>query len=199
MPRALVWTGLRISTPASMRSGQDVDDRPAAVQEDVEAAPADALEDELLAGLEDLAVEPGRDHGRLLRAEVVAHLDDLDVSFDGVEELVEIGEMHLDQGVEEALGLGPVLGQVDEELVEAAEVFAPLEEVGAEAGHDGVVGRLIEPAGLVPDVGQVLRREGLVEGRRGQGRPGDLGHELGQAAEKDRIAVPVEKRELASG
>ena len=104
--------------------------------------------------------------------------------------------MHLDEGVEEALGLGPVLGQVDEELVEAAEVLTPLEEIGAEAGHDGVVGGLMEMAGLGPDVGQVLGREGLVEGRRGQGRPGDPGHELGQAGEQGRVAVPFEEREV---
>ncbi len=81
--------------------GQDVDDRAAGMKEDVHAATADALVDDLLPGLEDLAVEAGRDHRGLLGAEVVAHLDDLDVSVDGVEEEVEVGEVHLDELVEE--------------------------------------------------------------------------------------------------
>ena len=48
--------------------------------------------------------------------------------------------MGFDELVQESFGLSAVRREIHQELVHAAEILAPLEEVGPEGDHDGVIG-----------------------------------------------------------
>jgi hypothetical protein len=176
--------------------GQDGRDRAAGVEEDAQARLApDLVIEDLLARLEDLAVEAGRDLQGVLGPEVVAHLDDVDQAVHDRQDSVQVGQVHLQQLVEESRRLGRALNEVDQELLHGAEILPPLKQIAAEGDHHGVVGRPAQVAGPPGDLGQVAGGERLVIGRAGESRPSDLAHQLGQPVENGRVAVPITQGE----
>ena len=76
----------------------------------------------------------------VLRAEVVAHLDDIDRVADRVEEPVEVAQVQLGESLEEPVSIAGTLGQVEQELAEAPEELRPLHQIPAEGAQDCLAG-----------------------------------------------------------
>ena len=90
----------------------------------------------------------------MLGPQVIAHLHDINEVADGSGIDIKDQEMVLHEGVQQAVDVGGPVGQVHQELSEAAQELGPLQQVAAEGAHDGPVGALPQ---LVCPVSHLLR------------------------------------------
>ena len=130
--------------------------------------------------LEEVPVHGRRDLGAGLHPQVVAEEDDVDERSHGAQEPLEVGQVVLYQPVEEGMGTRRLAGQEHQEVIEAIEELAGLQEVAAEETDDRPVGGLSQPSG---SLGQVLEIGRGRAGRRGHRVPHALGKRLRQMVE----------------
>jgi hypothetical protein len=139
---------------------------------------------------EKLLVHGTRDLRPVLHAQVVAEADDIDVRPNRAQKKLQVGQVDVDQAIEELVGAVRIGGQEHEEPVHAVEPLADFEQIAAEQSNNRSIASRAEVPGAFGQPPGAFRPFDQWSRRRGHTAPHVLAERFWQRIE----IVVLEKR-----